>query len=333
MVLENVEGYAAPARVGRAAKNLSRWRDILRFATAPSDAPLTVLSDVFMVFERDRISFEDRTGTPLPDADLMGKTADLILLDDVCYDLSLTLPAAPLAEFEAMITNEINFASPFPEDAAHAFWRANETAEGDWNVHIGVVLKSEAARARKAAADKGLILRRVVRLGMDDASEIYATPDWLTEAPASRARFNPALMLPAAALGVFVLSAGVQIGLTTLQIGTLRSDATAADQQLRQAASEMGFQRNIARDLTAGRQNIEILALLTAALPDDTWLDRVTLEEDTLRIIGYGPSGAETVRLLSALEGVKNPRAIGTVTRDNRQNVERFVIEFDLDRR
>lgn len=321
-------------KIDTAATRVLRWREVLRCAIAPADDHLSDPSDVFMIFEQDQASFENHKGKPFKDSELSGKTADLILFDESCYDLHLTLPAAPRAEFEAMITNEINFASPFREEDAHAFWRANETARGDWDVHIGVVLKSEAARALKMARDKGLHPRRVVRLGPDEASSIYAAPAWLngetSGADTARARFPRALLLPAAALGLFVLSTGVQMGLTGMEVNALRDRASAADQRLRVAAGEASFQRKVDLSLASARQNVEIIALLSAALPDDTWLDRITLTDDTIRMVGFGPSGAETVRLLSEIEGVSNPRSIGTVTRDNTQNVERFVIEFDL---
>ena len=333
MASEDAEGQAAPARGGRAARALLRWREVLRFAAAPADDHLTKASDIFMVFERNDISFEDTQGTALPDAELTGKTADLILYDDSCYDLTLTLPAAPLPEFEAMITNEINFASPFREEEAHAFWRANEAASGDWTAHIGLVLKSEVARAQEAAAQKGLRLRRIVRLGADRTSSIYAAPPWLTgetESTSKASLFPRALRLPAAALGVFVLSVGMHMGLMAIEAGKLQDQAAAADQRLRAAASAAGFQRVVDGAVASARQNIEILAQMSEKLPDEIWLDRITLENDTIRLIGFGPSGAEAVRLLSEFEGVQNARSIGTVTRDNAQNVERFIIEFDF---
>lgn len=336
MALGDADADAAPARAGpragRVVRSVLRWREVLRFAAAPPDDHLSRISDIFMVLERNVISFEDTHGTALPDAELTGKTADLILYDDSCYDLTLTLPAAPLPEFEAMIANEVNFASPFREDEAHAFWRANETASGDWEVHTGVVLKSEVARAQAAAAEKGLRLRRIVRLGKERTSSIYAAPDWLTgeQAPQKPSGFPRALRLPAAALAVFVLSAGTYLGLMAVDAGKLKDEAAAADQRLRVAAGAAGFQRVVDGKVASARQNIEILAQLSTGLPDGIWLDRITLEDDTIRLIGFGPSGAEAVRLLSEFDGVQNARPIGTVTRDNSQNVERFVIEFDF---
>lgn len=330
MASDDAGGRAAPNGVELALKTLLRWREVLRFATRPSDAHLTTPSDVLMVFEGDAIAFEDADGAQLTGEALAGKSAALVLFEDSCYDLTLTLPPAPLPEFKAMIRNEINFASPFPEEEAHAFWRANEQADGDWVVHVGVVLKSEVARALETAADQGVHLSQVVRLGEDDTSTIYATPDWLTGVPTAPARFPRALMLPVAAFGLFVLSLGAHMGLTALQAGDLRAEAEAADQQLRRAASTVGFQRSVDKSIAGARQNIETLALLSARLPDDTWLNRITIEKDSVRMIGFGPSGAETVRLLSDMSGVTNPRTIGTVTRDNSQNVERFIIEFDF---
>ena len=330
MAPQEADGQAAPAHLGAVAQNLLRWRNVLRFALRPSDAHLTEPSDVLMVFEGDAIAFEDADGAQLEGSALEGKTAALVLFDDSCYDLTLTLPPAPLPEFEAMIRNEINFASPFHEEESHSFWRANENADGTWEVHIGVVLKSEVARALEAAEEHGVDLRQVVRLGDDEASSIYAAPGWLVGEETERTPLPLALKLPAAALALFIVSVGANLGLTALQAGDLRAQAAAADQQLRRAASEMGFQRAVNNTVASARQNIQMLAQLSTALPNDTWLDRVTIEADKVRMVAFGPSGAETVRLLSGLDGVADPRSIGTVTRDNSQNVERYVIEFDL---
>lgn len=323
-----------PPDVNFMTQRVARWRNVLQFACRPPDAHLTRASDVLMVFEGDAIAFEDARGEQLQGAALSGKTAALVLFEDSCYDLSLTLPTAPLAEFEAMIRNEINFASPFPEEESHAFWRANERADGTWQVHIGVVLKSEVARALEAAAAHGVTLTQVVRLGEDEASSIYAAPAWLTgghtRATSQTPHFPRALRLPGAALGVFALSVAAHLGMSALTAGDLRAEAAAADQQLRAVAATAGFHRQIADEVAHARQNIALLAQLSAALPAHTWLDRITLGAEKVRLVGFGPSGAETVRLLSGLPGIADPQTIGTVTRDNSQNVERFVIEFTL---
>jgi len=112
--------------------------------------------------------------------------------------------------------------------------------------------------------------------------------------------------------------------------GKLRDAGAAEDQRLGVAAGAGGFQGVVDGKGASARQNIEILAQLSTGLPDGIWLDRITLADDTIRLIGFGPSGAEAVRLLSEFDGVQNARPIGTVTRDNSQNVERFVIEFDF---
>ncbi len=328
MVLQEADGQAGPLSTGRASQKLTQWQNVMRFALRPSDEHLTVPTDVLMVFEDDAITFEDADGRQVEGVELNGKTAALVLFEDSCYDLTLTLPAATLSEFEAMIRNEIAFASPFPEAESHSFWRANERADGTWDVHIGVVLKSEVARAQAAAAAQGVRLVRVVRLGEYETSSIYATPPWLTGVPALKAGLPKALRLPLAGLAIFALSVGVHLGLTQMETSTLRAEAAAADQTLRQAASAANFQRDITRITAQSRQTIALLALLSEVLPDDTWVDRITLAEGKVRMVAFGPSGAETVRLLSGVDGIENPQTIGTVTRDNTQNVERFVIEF-----
>lgn len=330
MAPQEADGQAGPAEAGLLSRQMTRWRNVLRFALRPSDDHLTAPSDVLMVFEGDAIAFEDAKGTPLEGEALAGKRAALVLFEDSCYDLTLTLPPAPLPEFEAMIRNEIAFASPFPEAESHSFWRANERSDGAWDVHIGVVLKSEVARAQDAAAAHGVRLTQVVRLGDEERSNIYAAPAWLTGVSATGEGFPHGLRLPVAAFVIFAASLAAHLGLTSLAAGDLRDQAAAADQTLAQAARAAGFQRSIDQATAASRQNIALMAQLSEALPEDTWVDRITLTEDKVRMVAFGPSGAETVRLLSEVPDLSDPQTIGTVTRDNSQNVERFVIEFTL---
>lgn len=312
---------------------LKRFREVLRVAQMPQAEPLDSAADVAVLLEAGELYFEDSDGLEIEPETLAGQAADLILLDDSCFDLSFTLPAAPLPELDAMIRNELLRASPFREEDARAFWRANETKGGEWRVHAGVVLKSELALVQDAMRTYGFTLNRIVRLGASKAFDITAGPDWLThETPETDFKpvFPAAARLPLLAFGLFALSFVGHFALTSLQTADLRDQAFAADQRIQAAASSAGFESAVAGKLARSSQNISMLATLSAQLPDGTWLDRFAIEEDTARIIGFGPSGAETIRLLSGLDGVENVRFVSPVTRDNSQGLERFVIEFDL---
>ncbi|HYP62712.1 MAG TPA: PilN domain-containing protein, partial [Acidocella sp.] len=59
----------------------------------------------------------------------------------------------------------------------------------------------------------------------------------------------------------------------------------------------------------------QVLAILTDALPDDTWLSDLTLKNGDLTFDGQSANAAQLIGLLSAVPGLRDPSFTAPVTR------------------
>ena len=67
---------------------------------------------------------------------------------------------------------------------------------------------------------------------------------------------------------------------------------------------------------------------LSAALPDDAWLDRIEVNGREIRITGLTGNANELLAQLGRQPGLADARATGANVRDNTLNKERFTFEM-----
>jgi general secretion pathway protein L len=81
--------------------------------------------------------------------------------------------------------------------------------------------------------------------------------------------------------------------------------------------------RNSARELA-------VLNELTKALPDNTWLSRLSQNKDEVKISGYSAAASELIPRIDAVPLFKNPTFASPIVQDAERKLERFDISFEL---
>jgi general secretion pathway protein L len=74
---------------------------------------------------------------------------------------------------------------------------------------------------------------------------------------------------------------------------------------------------------------VDILAKLTSALPDDTWIKQLSLKRDYFEIEGIGLSGSNVLTLLEDSPTFSQVRFTSSVLKD-RDGKERFKIKGNI---
>ncbi|HNK06452.1 MAG TPA: PilN domain-containing protein [Giesbergeria sp.] len=103
-------------------------------------------------------------------------------------------------------------------------------------------------------------------------------------------------------------------------------------QPLRQQLDELRQQATLGEELRQGLQQslplASVVDALSQALPDDTWLDRIDVNGNEIRISGLTGNAAELAALLGRQPQFADTKATVASVRDNNLNKERFTFEM-----
>lgn len=250
----------------------------------------------------------------------------------------LELPQAAAERLREVLGFEIDRQTPFrPEQVAFdARIAARDAARGVIAVDL-VVLPLAALEARLAALGP--------LAGALDALDVEAGDGTLgvnlLPAARRRPRRDPMrvlqLVLAAAAVGCVALALSVLLDNRGAALDALRDDATAA----RRAAGEVNALRARLDAIAGGagfldevraRQpaTVEVLAMLSERIPEDTWVERLEIDGGQLVLVLQGRNPSALVGLLQDAPGLSNPRLSGTVQADPRTGRQRFNLAATL---
>lgn len=96
------------------------------------------------------------------------------------------------------------------------------------------------------------------------------------------------------------------------------------DELRRQAELADELRKNISTDLPLA----SVIDALSAAIPADTWLDRIEVNGSEIKITGLTANATELIGHLGRQPGLVDVRATGANVRDGTLNKERFTFEM-----
>ena len=259
---------------------------------------------------------------------------DLVFTGASCIDIDFRLPDGLLPELRQMVEREIQFRSPFSKEASLTFWETREQADGRWQTRAAVTLREPVERVMAQLQEHGLRIHTVRR---ESAGRHFAAlPAWAGDnafLPPPREVF---IKLPAALRAaitgsvLLLLSALILAVQTGFASSRLEDEAQRARTTLAAQAQDAARLRALQSALARGGDKMALTGLLSTALPDGVWLDQLIIEDDSVTLVGYGPSAADVTRLLSDMPELTDVAFASPVTRDNTQSLERFRIAARL---
>jgi general secretion pathway protein L len=200
-----------------------------------------------------------------------------------------------------------------------------DRARGKLRLQLAFVLREPIDQLRQKLARQQLFPSFIEAPG----GAIALTADASTRRP-------PAIALPmlcgllalACVISVFLRQ---QIALTAVA-RTIAERAPAAQVALA-LRQQLGIAASGRAAIAAAQQSgdaMQVLAELTDALPDGTWLDDLTLKSGTISIDGQSADAAALIGRFSAASGLRNPSFTAPVTRTADGKADQFSLQASI---
>ncbi|TSE28762.1 hypothetical protein Tther_01888 [Tepidimonas thermarum] len=260
------------------------------------------------------------------------RTARAVVVSQRCLWGQVTLPRMPRHAVPAAMTEALHGHSPLPLDHVLYAWRAEPAADG-WRAVWGIVPRSVVADVQRSHA---IAEGAPTYLMREDGSASL-----VRDAAGRRWRRRQAWWDVAglAALGAALASASL---LALMPAALQRQGVVAAMQQLqtldpqaapiRQQLDALRTQARVVEDIRAGHDAgvpaASIIEALSAALPDDTVLDRIDINGRDIRISGLTPNATDLLSRVAGYGAFADAKAPNAAVRDPASNKERFTFEL-----
>jgi general secretion pathway protein L len=262
----------------------------------------------------------------------------LRLPPDLVLRSEIELPGAAAENLAEVLTFEMHRLTPFEAEQVYFDHRVLATP-GDDRERV----KVELTVVRRAVVDEVLCLLEPWSLRFA-GSVAGPEPDARgpcfglvpsVARPARRRRWRRALWAANVALAVVLLALPFARQQRILQetsawLGDARTRALAAQQQRLRADRLLAAREFLIERKRVSPPAVRVLAELTAALPDSTWLQRLQVRAGQVQLKGTSPSAASLIKLIEGIGGFRNARFSAPVTRNPTTGDERFQLVFDL---
>lgn len=248
-----------------------------------------------------------------------------------CLLGSLSLPDMPRKGLEQAVSEALWRVSPLPPDQILGAWQAVPQAQGGWLVQWGA-----CRRDVQQAQREQLALPEHAPVFLEFAQGQALPARWPQSASVGRragagVRGLLALLVLVALLSPLFLP----LALKRQAVTRAMAHVTAAEAQaapLRAQLDELRQQADLARHLQAAGQAqlplASVVELLSAAVPDGAWLERIEINGSTLRIVGIADNAGELLALLARQPRLADVHATAASVRDNNLGKERFTAEM-----
>lgn len=272
-----------------------------------------------------------------PRARLGAATTALALAPDDQLERRLVLPLLPQRDLHDAIALDVRMASPFDPDDLVWGWRRDADRAGGWTC-TAVMTSRRVVKARLESAD--------------DAAKASVPEVWafstdgrpvVLQGFGESARQRRERNMRRAGVGLLVLAglmaaAAALTPTVQLTLRAMQADRAHADLE-RQLAPTLAARESLLKAQTqhealraAMADRVEPLAvidLLTQAVPDDTFVQRLQWQGGKLTLAGQTPNTSTLMNKLSGLPQVRDVKAPAPATRANAGR-ENFTIELTL---
>lgn len=250
----------------------------------------------------------------------------------------LPLPAAAAERLRDVVRFELDRQTPFTaQEACFDARVVGVGAEGQLDVELAVVPKSAFDTA---LADLGALAPGLAGADVEDAAGLPAGVNLLPDsARAARQAPNRGLHLALAVVALIALVLGAW-----RVLDNRRAAAEAFAEQVESRADEarrVAASRQQLVDLVAGITTLnttsarrptalEVMADVTQRLPDNSYLEKLSIEGDRLTLIGFSPEASGLVARLQGSKLWRNPALSGALQPDPRTRMDRFTLTAEL---
>ncbi|MBB5372213.1 PilN domain-containing protein [Acidocella aromatica] len=236
----------------------------------------------------------------------------------------VTLPYAALRDLPAVLCFEMDRLTPFAAD--ELVWSVSrirpDKPRGLMKLHLTFALRAPVeallARLTRLHLAPGFIESKTGRIELARPRHGSARPRWAS---------LPAACAVLALLCLVAPFIRQQIALNqAAQAIADAAPAAHAAMVLRHQLAVTASGRSAIAAARNGGDALHVLALLTGALPDGTWISDLTVKSGDLTIDGQSDNAAQLIGLLSAVPGLHDPGFTAPVTRTADGKADLFAL-------
>ena len=254
---------------------------------------------------------------------------------------NLTLPAAAEDNLRQVLAFEMDRQTPFKADQIYFDSRVLGRDVGGRNLQVELVLLPRARLDQEIGALP------------PGAAALDAVDSWRTTSGSGRRHINllPAerrakrrdirlpLNLGLVALALILLFVNMDESLTNraVAVEAMRAEVEKSNTEARQVAA---LRKTLTDSISGanflgdkkrnGPLTVALLDDISRRLPEDTYLERLQIENGEAQLQGQAKEAAKLIALLGASSCLGNPRLQGQIQPDPRTNKERFQITADV---
>lgn len=253
---------------------------------------------------------------------------------------SLTLPGAVEDNLRQVLAFEMDRQTPFKADQVYFDGRIASRDAAARNMRVELVVMPRAQLDPEIAAIAG------------GAIELDGVDIWRAEPGSARHQINllPAerrarrrdmrlpinLGLAAAAVALLVFNMSQSLANRAVAVETMRSEVGKVEAEARQVSElrktlqdSIGGANFLADKKRKGPVVIGLLDDLARRLKDDTYLERLSIENNQIQLQGQSKEAAGLIGVLGASPYLSNPRFEGQIQPDPRSGKDRFTISAE----
>ena len=269
--------------------------------------------------------------------ELVEVNRDLLLPEDVVLHTHVVMPLATEANLRQALAYEMDRHTPFDAEEVFYSWHnvTRDREAGPLHVEVYVTPREAVESQLEQLKRLGLAPTGVDVATADGPMGINLLPETLRyHVVNQQVRLNWAMAAVAVFLLIFVMAQSLwlrehQVEVIGEAIDGVRAEAMAVQQirkQIDDASEAAGFLQT--RKVENGYK-IEMLAELSSILPDDTYLDRLTMHSDTTQMQGKSGNAQSLIELINDSPHFENASFRGPTRLDNRSGKEIFDLTAD----
>ena len=255
---------------------------------------------------------------------------------------SISLPVAAADNLRQVLTFEMDRQTPFKADQVYFDYRIAAHAATDRNLHVALTVVPRAQLDAELAA---LVSSDVVLSGVDcwhDGSGSRRTGLNLlpVERRARRKNLRLRLNLALGAAALVLLITAMLLSLANREaaqaamqaaITKTQSEATQVAALRKTLQGSIDSANFLSRKKRESPLMVDLLEDLTERLPDDTYLERLNVDDkNKIELQGLSDDGSKLIGLLQKSDLLTNPSVQGAIQPDPRLKKDRFNIAVEF---
>jgi general secretion pathway protein L len=259
----------------------------------------------------------------------------LVIPDDDIISLNLSLPKSALRSLDQLLEEEIQRLTPFSFSEVRMAHEITSSGGGQINLLVNVIQKSKFNTIKEKAEAIGL-QPTIAIVDIKRIPEVQNINFLVDEAHSRKpkARFPTKPIAFAILLVTAITSPFLQRAVSIQELEIINSKLKNKVSIIQNERAELDILKNESETIKDFSQNqytvIELLNLISDAVPDTAWLTRFSTKDNIVTIHGFAADSSKVLTGLGRVSKITAPTFTSPIVKDISRNIEQFQITAKL---